>query len=130
MSELKKAVKNNDKHKVESLLKAGANPNIEDIYGRTPLHYSKSFKISKILLESNADVSIRDKYGCTPIHVCKTYNILKLLINSGGDINMTDADIGMKIIQYWGNNSNITELLINHNADTNINIKKPLHFIN
>ena len=51
--ELLEATNRGDEEEVEKLLEAGANPNIQDWYGRTSLHYPKSPEITNLLLNYN-----------------------------------------------------------------------------
>lgn len=48
---------------VELLLAAGAEPNLPDHYGRTPLMRAKNLAIAKLLLEAGADPTVRDSDG-------------------------------------------------------------------
>lgn len=50
---------------VELLLAAGADPNLADHYGRTPLMRAKNLAIANLLLRSGADPSLRDNEGKT-----------------------------------------------------------------
>lgn len=50
---------------LELLLSAGADPNLADHYGRTPLMRAKNLAIARLLLESGADRSPRDNDGQT-----------------------------------------------------------------
>lgn len=58
---------------VRKLLKAGANPNIQEVHGLLyPLHiasYNGNDDIVSILLDHGADVNCLDFDGCTPLHV-------------------------------------------------------------
>lgn len=57
---------------INYLLEAGANPNIRDFNGNTPLHLAackKKFKLIKLLLLFNADATITNNYGQLPINI-------------------------------------------------------------
>jgi ankyrin repeat protein len=54
----------------EMLLQNGANPNVGDQFGNTPLHRSASkgnTKITKLLLSYNADTYFQDTKGDAPL---------------------------------------------------------------
>lgn len=61
------AVENGNEDYVQILLNSGANPNITDANGVTPLHISYSYdslgNISDLLLSMGADINIRDHLG-------------------------------------------------------------------
>src|SRR5262249_33806443 len=89
-----------------TLLESGANPNIKDNDGRTPLHYAVSDKHeAKItsLLKHKAKLDIQDKDGKTPLHyaVDTTYDskgnmclpkieLIKMLLEEGATPNIKD----------------------------------------
>jgi hypothetical protein len=50
---------------VELLLGAGADPNLADHYGRTPLMRAKNLAIATVLLQSGADPNLKDNEGRT-----------------------------------------------------------------
>jgi len=55
---------------VKLSLQQGADPNLQDIFGKTGLHYAAIkgwIDIMKVLLESKANPNIRDKNGKTPL---------------------------------------------------------------
>lgn len=57
----------------ETLLKAGANVNIKDSSGRTPLHFS-SAEIAVLLIRKNVDITVIDKKGKTALDYAKEWN--------------------------------------------------------
>ena len=77
--------KNKPLKKIEQLIKNGANVNVQDSYGKTPLIYAINYKknkldlisflyipynirLFKVLLKNGADVNIQDKNGNTIIY--------------------------------------------------------------
>lgn len=53
---------------VETCVRKGANVNLRDNRGRTPLYYSRDIKIAECLLANGAAVNIVDTWGYTPSH--------------------------------------------------------------
>ena len=61
-------------HSSYSLIYAGANVNVVDRYGETPLHLAvekNNTAIIKLLVDAGADEKIRNMYGRTPFASCK-----------------------------------------------------------
>lgn len=76
------------------LIGAGANLNIPDSDGRTPLAKAVicgANKIAKLLIDAGAKLDVRDNDGYTPLHNAANYGNTKstnLLIEAGVDLNV------------------------------------------
>jgi ankyrin repeat protein len=75
----------------EELIKNGADVNIKNSYGDTPLYLKKSFKFVKLLIENGADVNARNIDDMTPLFFTMHPDIAQLLITHGADINAKDS---------------------------------------
>ncbi|XP_067686562.1 uncharacterized protein [Haliotis asinina] len=90
---LHKAVGWGFKH-VDTLLKAGADPNIRSNTGDAPLHTAAALgfvECADVLLSAGADVNIQNKEGDTPLHravklQCKA--LVDVLVKAGADVNV------------------------------------------
>ena len=89
---------------VQLLFSRGANPNLTDRYGRTPLHLAVAcghLLIAKALLEGGANPNLKHDEGNTPLHtIVETDNqkpdrqrdaIARLLLVHGADLNMRNG---------------------------------------
>lgn len=84
---------------VELLLTEGkANPNWQDIYGRTPLSLAADHGftavVERLLKEQDLDVNLKDKYGWTPLAWASrsgNEDIIRLLLEKAGIINETES---------------------------------------
>lgn len=78
------------------LLKAGANPNIKDKGGFTPLQWAaqeKQLNAMKTLISFGADVNNKSKKGITPLmsaSIAGFYKGVELLLSAGADIYIQD----------------------------------------
>ncbi|MBY0353177.1 ankyrin repeat domain-containing protein [Candidatus Babeliales bacterium] len=86
---------------VNSLLRAGANPNIRCRQGCTPLHHATErgdLTIIKVLLKHNANPNIQDNNGQTPLHWAYRYHfdtntdVIDILEKNGAIKTIKDID--------------------------------------
>jgi len=80
--------------KMLQALEAGANPNIRDPNGRTPLHFCAGVGLAPacvLLVHFGAQLDVRDKEGLTPLHMAAGYanaQSLKVLIAAGANASI------------------------------------------
>lgn len=87
--------------KIKRLLSAGADINIQNNYGETPLFVAvwlnAPVNYIEMLIAAGADHSVRDMYGRTPLHSAAwngRTQYIRLLLNAGADINARDKKGG------------------------------------
>ena len=109
------------------LLDAGADVNVKDDSGWTPLYHAASeghTEIAKLLLDAGADVNVKDDSGWTPLHHTASgglTEIAKLLLDAGADVNVKD-DSGWTPLYHTasGGHTEIATLLLDAGADVNV----------
>ena len=73
------------------LIERGANVNVPDKDGATPLFRVASVKIARLLIERGANVNAADREGLTPLHLAVTeglgIELARLLVLRGADVN-------------------------------------------
>ena len=103
------AAKSGNRNCVLSLLKQGADVNIENVYGDTALAVAAKTKVSCSsfgpLVEAGADVNIRDLLG-TPLIISAilkcSHQELQKLVDAGADVNLTDKEGNTPLITASG----------------------------
>jgi hypothetical protein len=81
-------------------LQAGANPNVQDPKGRTPLHFIAGLGLapaSVLLIHFGAQLDARDNEGLTPMHMASGYanaQTMRVLVAAGADITVTGQNQG------------------------------------
>ena len=88
-----------DKETIETMLERGADPNIPNSQGRTPVHAaarSGSSASLAILLKSRyrADLNVQDAFGCTPLMNAVSRSdgkdLAAMLLHRGADTNISN----------------------------------------
>lgn len=112
---------------IKNLINNGANINVQDSDGRTPIMiatYNNDVETAKILIEAGADVNIQDNMKNSPFLYAGAegyLEILKLTIEAGADPTITNRYGGTALIpaSEHGYVEVIKELLTNTDIDVN-----------
>ena len=133
-SALLSAAQNGDREFVEQLLDLGADVNVQDKLGLTPLHIAASRQDKEIvafLLAHNAKVNVQDKAQRLPLHYAvgarhpwwepkdEDIETAVLLLNHGADVNTPDKEGKTPLYYSVRLGKKMTELLLNRGADPN-----------
>lgn len=115
----------NPAERIKQLLSYGANPDIKDSHGFTPLHicsrngWKRHAEIINILIKAGADINSRNIFGMTPLYMAARNNnvdIVKLLISNGAiHIACTDSNYPIDAAAEGGH-LEIVKLLIENGA--------------
>ncbi len=103
----------------------GADVNVKDNDGQTPLFWARNVDIAKVLINNGADVNAKDIYGQTPLFWARNVDIAKVLINNGADVNA--KDIYGRTPLFFAKSKNEADLLIKNGADINIKDNRGNH---
>ncbi|MGL9732351.1 MAG: ankyrin repeat domain-containing protein [Wolbachia sp.] len=109
---------------IKFLLSLGANPDVQDLCGKTLLHYvteHNDIQGTRFLLEAGADPNVQDQDDKTPLHNILHYNqsgyddVIGVLLQKGARIEIQDKS-GNTPLHYAAFNGHINgiELLIEH----------------
>jgi len=86
---------------VEALIRAGADVKAESEEG-SALTYASSAEVARTLIRAGADTNSRDSYGRTPLMHMAGYGLLesaKVLVSGGADVNAKDHN-GVTVLMY------------------------------
>lgn len=94
-SKLHIAMSEGDIPTLTKLINEGADMNVKDRHGNTPLHDAASIRypprlpVIKLLIDKAAGVNTKNNHGETPLHfaVLQDYFVAELLIEKGADVN-------------------------------------------
>jgi ankyrin repeat protein len=82
----------------ELLLESGANANLRNGEGQTPLHLATQLgdcDIMRLLLDRGADVDVQDRRRSTPLHLAsdnRNSMTTQLLLRSGANVRVRNED--------------------------------------
>ncbi|CAB0037255.1 unnamed protein product [Trichogramma brassicae] len=132
-SPLHLALKNNYKGVVQLLLESGANPNLANAKGSTPLHLICAYNdddddLVKILFElSNVkyqpvNINAQNQFGNTPLHLALSYakkTVVKFLLKRGAHSNLANEEgmTPLHIICEEDDDGDLTEIFFKINDD-------------
>ena len=86
---------------VRKLLWAGANPDVRDVRGETPLHKAvrrgHTEVVKALLMSEEVGINVADGYGMTPLHwvaINGRSDLAKLLLSFGADVTARERRMG------------------------------------
>jgi ankyrin repeat protein len=106
------------------LLEHGADVNVQDNNGATPLHVSAevgTVEVARVLLEHGANVAARDSKGKTPMHDAVDYGrveVVRVLLEHGANIGAENNEGKTPLhlaANYWS--VEVIRVLLEHGAD-------------
>ena len=112
-----------DHDAVSSLLSRGADPNIPDYAGRTPLHLAASAykpeSVKQLARNQKTDLEARDKYGMTALHYAvrglEGSEAVTALLKEKADMQrLTDSHVSVLEYAAWYNASKSLQVLLKH----------------
>lgn len=108
------------------LIKAGANPNIQNKHGATPLHvalWKKNEHIVELLVNAGADITIKDQRNMTPLHLAAfdgLANSMRLLLANGAELNVKNIQGNTPLHLAVAGGAAVAKLLIDAGAKLTI----------
>ncbi len=118
------AVRSGNVEIVRMLIDAGADVNVQDAEGRTPLYLTSNEEIARMLIGAGAKLDIQDNWNFTPLHRAARFGevgIIRMLIGAGADVNVQDnrGETPLHRAAYYGY-VEIVRILIDAGARKNI----------
>lgn len=97
MTAMHRAILKGNSEAAKILLEDPDSANVQDIHGRTPLHYAANFamdpEVFRLLIHKNSYVNAVDDKGRTPLHLAAKYENMRevrILLASGAEPNQED----------------------------------------
>ena len=112
---------------VKKMLEYGADPNMRNNYGATPLSWAAEkghTEMVKVLLEAGADPNMKNGNGSTPLGwavYCGHTDSVKVLLEYGADPNIRDATGNTPLVwaTHYGRTDSV-KVLLEYGADPNM----------
>ncbi len=76
----------------QRILELGVSPNVQNIFGETPLHRARNLEIAKLLISKGADVNAISYKGETPLHTNSVPDVIDFLARNGADIDKLNKE--------------------------------------
>jgi hypothetical protein len=130
LGEFLQALWQEDLAKIETLLKAGVDPNAETTTGNRPLLIAakkRNLKLLELLIARGAKVDAADRYGQTALMAAASMGLaqnVRVLISAGANVNARDGKGSTPLI--WATISGhpqVVEILLAHGADERVKNK-------
>ena len=84
----------------QEFITAGTSVNVVDIDGKSALHHSRNLKCTELLIREGANVNLKDNMGYTPLHFTAEFGTIDCclsLISAGADVNIA-ANNGERLL--------------------------------
>jgi len=103
---------------VEMLIESGADPELRNRRGQTPVHMARGDTLA-VLLRFGVDTGVQDDLGATPLHHARRETAL-MLINQGADLEARDRAGGTPLLRAVERGDyEVVHLLVDFGADVN-----------
>ena len=116
------AVSSSNLRKAKELLNKGADLNVVDKLGRSPIHYVTDVRMLKVLLAAGADPNAVDRYGFTALHLATDAKVIEALVVAGAELGAR-AFNGDTPLQYAEKQKNLKKIKALEVAEADLDAK-------